>query len=249
MLVQTIQNWIAFQINMPRKQKIFEGQKFPLNNGGFAIVTKYNRWNDIKVITNNGYESSINSSNLLKGTLKDKLHKMYYDVGYTGIGKYNIFSKSGICWINMLKRCYDKSFHLRQPTYTNCTVSKNWHNFQNFAKWYNDNYVENYHLDKDLLVYGNKLYSQDTCIFVPRELNSLFQTNSRNNESLPFGVKKHGIGYHSILNYNLVYSINEAKNNYWNEKHSKLKYLIYEFPKFEKVLNEYFESFFGEHYD
>ena len=59
-----------------------------------------------------------------------------------------------------------------------CSVYEGWHNFQNFAKWYEDNYYEieeeQMHLDKDILVKGNKVYSPDTCVFVPETINGLF---------------------------------------------------------------------------
>ena len=32
-------------------------------------------------------------------------------------------------------------------------------------------YREDWHLDKDLLFKGNKVYSPETCVFIPREIN------------------------------------------------------------------------------
>jgi hypothetical protein len=37
---------------------------------------------------------------------------------------------------------------------------------------------EGRHLDKDILVPGNKVYSPDRCLFVPREVNNLFSSSS-----------------------------------------------------------------------
>ena len=81
-------------------------------------------------------------------------------------------------WHGMLERCYDKKWHKKYPNYIGCKVSKEWHNFQNFAKWYYDNYYEvkgeRMHLDKDILLKHNKIYSKENCIFVPQTINGLF---------------------------------------------------------------------------
>ena len=78
----------------------------------------------------------------------------------------------------MLTRCYDEKYQEKYPTYNGCTVCEEWLNFQNFAKWYDENSYEvnneKMNLDKDILVKHNKIYSPDTCIFVPQAINKLF---------------------------------------------------------------------------
>jgi hypothetical protein len=51
-------------------------------------------------------------------------------------------------------------------------VCKEWHNYQTFAEWYYKYHIEGYRLDKDLKVMGTKVYSPETCTFIPVELNS-----------------------------------------------------------------------------
>lgn len=79
-------------------------------------------------------------------------------------------------WLGMLVRCYSERFLKKNPSYIGCTVCEEWHNFQVFAEWYTreDEYGRGYHLDKDILVKGNKLYSPKTCCLVPQGLNSFF---------------------------------------------------------------------------
>jgi hypothetical protein len=93
----------------------------------------------------------------------------------------------------MLARCYSEKFHEKQPTYIGCTVCEEWHNFQNYAKWYDENYYEvdgyKMNLDKDILVKGNKIYSPETCVFVPDFINLLFVNRKQYRGSLPVGVK------------------------------------------------------------
>ncbi len=91
-------------------------------------------------------------------------------------------------WQSMLARCYSEKYHHRQPTYVGCTVVEIWHRFSNFKSWYNINYIEGYHLDKDILIPGNKLYSPETCCFVSRAVNSLLNSHSRVKGPWPQGV-------------------------------------------------------------
>lgn len=84
-------------------------------------------------------------------------------------------------WRNMIKRCYcDKAQKKCCSSYTECSVDEEWHNFSNFAKWYDKNYYkindETMCLDKDILIKGNKIYSSETCVFAPQSINSLFES-------------------------------------------------------------------------
>ena len=91
-------------------------------------------------------------------------------------------------WKSILRRCYDPKFHVRQPTYIGCSVCDEWLYFPTFKTWFDENYVDGYQLDKDLLVDGNKEYGPDTCIFVPSQINSLFSDCGRRRGEYPIGV-------------------------------------------------------------
>ena len=96
-------------------------------------------------------------------------------------------------WRNMLSRCYDKEFQKKYPTYVGCTVDKKWHDFQNFADWLDSHEYGScgYELDKDVLIYGNKVYSEDNCVLLPKDINALFNTRSRRRGIYPLGVRFH----------------------------------------------------------
>lgn len=74
-------------------------------------------------------------------------------------------------WQNMLMRCYSAKCQERWPTYKGCSVSEEWKTFSNFRAWMVKQDWEGNHLDKDLLFEGNKIYSEDTCVFVTQMVN------------------------------------------------------------------------------
>lgn len=103
-------------------------------------------------------------------------------------GKYNCTNSKSIrhSWENLFSRCYSG----RYPSYKNCTVHPEWYNFQNFAKWYTENKIQDWPLDKDILVEENKVYGPYTCCFVPQEINNLFTSDKPKFDGLPRGVSK-----------------------------------------------------------
>lgn len=129
------------------------------------------------------------------GRIKYPYQPNVYGVGYVGEGKYlkyvnNKNTKAYNLWNGMLQRCYSKEYQEKKPTYAGTTVCREWHNFQVFAKWFYEksNYQEGWHLDKDLLSPKVKVYSSDTCIFIPLALNSFLTNIKLNNTSGYTGV-------------------------------------------------------------
>lgn len=106
------------------------------------------------------------------------------------------------CWVNMLKRCYCDKHQQRAPTYKGCSVFEEWKTFTNFKAWMESQDWEGNHLDKDLLFSGNKIYSPDTCLFVPAKINTLLTDCGRSRGKLPIGVSKHRKRYRAQCNAN-----------------------------------------------
>lgn len=124
----------------------------------------------IRFISTNTYQVS-NSTSIRRHSVKNLFKRTLYSVGFLGVGKYKSTDEAYNRWKAILCRCYCKKSLERNPTYVGCTVDPVWHNYQNFAKWYHDNEVVGYHIDKDLKIRGNKVYSPETCTFVPPEDN------------------------------------------------------------------------------
>lgn len=162
-----------------------------LNNT--MTIVEYISSNDITVQFADGYiAKNVTYWNFKIGKVKSLYDRSVFGIGYLGEGEYTTKDTDGNTiqeyrtWSHMLERCYSKKYQQRKPTYKGCTVCDEWLNFQNFAEWYNKNYYEingeTICLDKDILVIGNKLYSPNTCIFVPNSINVLFATRKKYKE-------------------------------------------------------------------
>lgn len=132
-------------------------------------------------------------SNFANGKVKDPMCPSVFGIGYLGEGDYQVkinnkTTHQYMTWQSMLRRCYSMVAQLRYPCYKGCTVDKRWLNYQNFAKWYDANYYEiegeTISLDKDILVKGNKVYSESTCLFIPKSINTMFARCSDKNRIL-----------------------------------------------------------------
>lgn len=194
-------------------QEIKPGVIFKNRNGEeFTIISKSDKkdsngysyyWN-IKFNDKHGYETTRQSRDIKTGLIRNPYYPSLAGIGYVGVGKYGskVTNEKGKIiewyvykrWVNMLERCYRNENSLHHKTYIDCTVDEKWHNFQNFAEWYikQPGYDMGFELDKDLLKGESKIYSEDTCVLLPREINMMLieKTKIVNKDKLPRGIRK-----------------------------------------------------------
>lgn len=172
------------------------------SHGSLIEITNYKDNSHLEIIfLETGYKKTIswhtfkNNKNIVSPYCKT-----VYGVGYLGEGKYPTFinskkTKCYMAWTDMMKRCYEESYKEKRPSYINCEVCDEWHCYQNFAEWFENNYYEieneKMNLDKDILIKGNKLYSPEACVYVPSRINALFTKANAKRGDLPIGVSIH----------------------------------------------------------
>ena len=125
---------------------------------------------------------------------------MVHGIGINNKGIYKCFDYSSgkkvptteyLAWKGCISRCYSKWCQKRQPQYVGCTVDESFRWFQHFAEWCNKQVGfgnKGWHLDKDIILKGNKVYSENTCCFVPHEINVLFTNSKVARGDCPIGV-------------------------------------------------------------
>lgn len=141
----------------------------------------------IKVLVrfyNTGFEGLFQAAKIREGAVLDRMKISVYGFGFIGCGRFkprsmNKPTKEYSVWSDMIRRCYDPYSINKYPSYKDCNVCEEWRNFQNFALWYTENQDDNktLHIDKDILLPGNKMYSPDGCMMVTRQVNSFVSDN------------------------------------------------------------------------
>lgn len=104
-------------------------------------------------------------------------------------------------WRNILVRCYSERELKRHPTYRGCVICEEWKTYSNFKRWFDKNYIEGYEIEKDIISPGSRIYSPETCCFVPRRINILLTNRKRFRGKTPVGVTvtESGRRYRAVL--------------------------------------------------
>lgn len=184
---------------MSRIDKNRIGERRLMKCGEEAEIIEYKKYDDITIkFKSSGELVKCRYSEFKKRAIKSHFRPTVYEFGVVGLEKTKENGKhlkSYEIWRSMLKRCYDKKEQKRYPRYEKCSVCDEWKYYKNFKEWYEDNYYEvegqRMHLDKDILVKGNKIYSPETCVFVPERINILFIKSNKIRGDYPIGVNWH----------------------------------------------------------
>ena len=185
-----------------------------------------------------------------KGNIKCPYEPRYFSKGYLGEGKYKVLENGKLTdeyriYFDMLRRCYDPKYQEKYSTYKDCAVEDYLLNFQHMGEWIENNYYEvdgeQMCLDKDILYKGNKIYSRDTCIFVPQRINNLFVKRDNSRGDTPIGVHPVPSG-----NYQVHCNNGYRKLDYLGTYSTKEEaFQVYKQYK-EKVIKEVIDSYEGK---
>ena len=178
------------------RTKVQVGDIFDTNNCGKLVVLEYENALNLKVkFEDTGYVTSVQADRLRKGEIKDRSLPSVFGVGIIGNEQVKIdgkYTKDYQLWNSMLRRCYDEKYSNKSPTYKDCEVSDNFKYLPYFKKWCHRQIgfdQVGWQLDKDILIKRNKVYSENTCCFVPAEINSLLIKRDSLRGDLPIGVR------------------------------------------------------------
>ena len=195
---------------MVRKVINRTGEEGVNNFGSKIIIKEYRKYSDVDVYFSeyNWMFEHAQYSQFKNGSIKCPYEPRYYGKGYLGEGKYKVWENGKlkeeyVIWHNMLQRCYDPKYQERNPTYKGCKVEEYLLNFQNMGEWIENNYYEvsgeQMCLDKDILCKRNKVYSRDTCIFIPERINLLFTKCDKSRGKNPIGVSELPSGNYQVF--------------------------------------------------
>lgn len=168
------------------------------SSGDFKIV-KYNDSKDVDIqFLKTGYETVTRLDHIRNGNVKDPYLPSVFGVGILGT-KYlstvnGVKTKEYMLWCDMLRRCYSDDYKKRNQTYIDCEVGDKFKSYEYFYEWCNKQVGftnEGWHLDKDLLIKGSKVYSESTCVFLPQEINKALTKSDRIRGKYPIGVCLH----------------------------------------------------------
>ena len=181
------------------------------SSGDFKIL-KYNDSKNVEIqFINTGFETIVQLGDIKNGYVKDPHSPSVCGVGIIGtkypVSEGGVLTKEYELWTGMLERCYSDGFKKKQPTYEGCKASENFKSYEYFYEWCHKQIGftnKDWQLDKDLLVKGNKVYNENTCVFLPKEVNSLLikSTASRGEHLIGVYWHKRGKAFAAKVNKN-----------------------------------------------
>ncbi|QXM18588.1 hypothetical protein Phab24_id143 [Acinetobacter phage Phab24] len=171
------------------------GTEFETKSGKCFIIDYKNNKEIVVLFYEGLFLLKTRLGDLKSGSVRNPYHK---NSKICGVGVCDIRTKTNkvsdkeyVLWNNIIKRCYSDNIHRIRPTYKECTMSDDWliySSFKNDVLGMVGSDKVGWHLDKDLLIKGNKVYSKDTCCFLPPRLNTFLLSGKKFRSLYPCGV-------------------------------------------------------------
>lgn len=209
--------WRQFEKGTLTNPSVFRnrlGEEKYNNKNCLMKIIEYNNTSDIVVEFQDEHKAKVHAAyrEFSDGSIKNPYYPSVFGVGITG-NKYKTRNTDGVqikeynSWKTMLVRCFDEEYKTKHPTYKDVTCCEEWILFENFYEWLHsqknfDRWLNNngWHLDKDILIKGNKVYSPENCCLVPQNVNNLFLKNDAIRGNCPIGVSSSENGYGAHCN-------------------------------------------------
>lgn len=152
--------------------------------------------------------------------------------------KHPLYKLAYYRWVGIIHRTKDEKNKSKFFSYRNCKLCDEWLEFECFFNWFKTHYKNGWEIDKDIIDKNSKLYSPQTCCFVPKEINQTFVKAEKRRGCLPIGVIlkngkylariSKGVGTEVIGSYD---NIIDAFNAYKKEKELRIKQLADKWKK------------------
>ena len=209
----------------PSTSKI--GEQYITKQGYTITVIDYINCCNVKIRFNDERHTELicRYDSVYNGVVENPYHKTIMGIACLG-NVDNIPRDIYEIWYHMIQRCYTRTESTE--AYKDCTVSDEWLCFENFLKWYNDNYYECeelLELDKDILKAYNKVYCKENCLLVPHNINILLKANRLTSTQGYHKELHYGHIYYRVTNKNFPYK--RFKNEYDARMYYKRNMLIY----------------------
>ena len=173
-----------------------DGKVYPSNRFGDIKILEYKNNKQVVIMfLNTGFITEESMGVIRSGHIRDNEAFPVYKVGVMDIPnelqKGKPKPREYSIWNGIRQRCYNENNRDNLMSYKGIKMSDNFKLYSYFKEWCHKQIGFNedgWHLDKDILVKGNKVYSEDTCCFVPPEINCTITNNKSVRGQFPQGV-------------------------------------------------------------
>ena len=210
-----------------KSKEKYENKIFDSTSCGKFKVIKFNNSQNVEIeFIDTKFRTITSAGHIRSGLIKDPFFPYLHGRGYMGEShRTNTDDLTPFkFWRHMMDRCYQEGYS--SSYYDKVEVCEEWYNFTTFKTWFKEHYVVGFELDKDILQKGieNKIYSPNTCVFLPKEINCAITTH-KNKFNLPTGIR---------LSDNNKYDCKiHYKNTYINKRFDTLEEAV-EFYNYNK---------------